>query len=98
VVSRWLFITQGGNPTQCVQIEAFKETTPDCYFYGSVSNFWGQYGPALISLTSESASHYNAAFAAQPGLNFANGLGSVNAANLLAAWQLFNFGQFGFHR
>lgn len=85
-------ITDGGNSTQCIVVEAFDETTPDCYFYGTINNFQGFYGPTLVGLTSTSIASYNsqtAAFAAHAGWNFANGLGSVNASNLFAAWKKF---------
>jgi len=85
-------ITDGGNSTQCVVVEEFGESTPDCYFYGTIQNFEGFYGPTQIGLTSTSTSTYNtktAAYAAQAGWNFANGLGSVNAYNLLTAWKKF---------
>ncbi|HKT30414.1 S53 family peptidase [Dyella sp.] len=85
-------VTTGGNSTQCVQVAAFAETTPDCYFYGTIQNFQQFYGPTLVGLTSASTSNYNsntAAFSAQPGWSFANGLGSVNAGNLLSAWKAF---------
>jgi subtilase family serine protease len=85
-------ITSGGNSTQCIQIQAFGDVTPDCYFYGTIANYEGFFGATLVGLTSTSTSKYNdntAAFAAQPGWSFANGLGSVNANNLLAAWKKF---------
>jgi len=85
-------ITSGGNSTQCIQIQAFGDVTPDCYFYGTIANYEEFYGATLVGLTSTSSSKYNnntAAFAAQPGWSFANGLGSVNASNLLAAWKKF---------
>lgn len=85
-------ITDGGNSTQCIVVAEFDETTPDCYFYGKINNFEGFYGPTTVGLTSSSTSAYNsktAAFAAQSGWSFANGLGSVNASNLFAAWKKF---------
>ena len=85
-------ITDGGNSAQCVVVEAFDETTPDCYFYGTINNLFGTYGPTQVGLTSSSISTYNsrtAAFAARAGWGFANGLGSVNATNLFAAWKKF---------
>jgi subtilase family serine protease len=85
-------ITRGGNSTQCVQIAEADEVTPDCYFYGTIANFEGGYGSTLVGLTTTNASKYNqnvAAFPAQSGWSFANGLGSVNASNLLAAWKSF---------
>jgi subtilase family serine protease len=85
-------ITRGGNSTQCVQIAEFEETTPDCYFYGTISNFEEGFGPTQVGLTSTNASKYNSktyAFGSQPGWSFANGLGSVNASNLYSAWKSF---------
>jgi subtilase family serine protease len=85
-------ITTGGNSTNCLQVAAFDQVTPDCYFYATIPNLFDFYGPALVGLTSTSTSKYNnttAAFAAQPGWNFANGLGTVNANNLFAAWKKF---------
>lgn len=85
-------ITDGGNSTQCINVEEFAETTPDCYYYGTIQNFEGFYGPTQVGLTSSNATKYNsntAAFAAQAGWSFANGLGSVNASNLLTAWKKF---------
>jgi hypothetical protein len=75
-----------------VQIAEADEVTPDCYFYGTIANFEGGYGSTLVGLTTTNASKYNqnvAAFPAQSGWSFANGLGSVNASNLLAAWKSF---------
>jgi subtilase family serine protease len=86
-------ITDGGNSTQCINVEEFDSTTPDCYYYGTIQNFEEFYGPTQIGLTSSNASKYNAntaAYLASAGWNFANGLGSVNANNLLAAWKKFN--------
>jgi subtilase family serine protease len=84
-------ITGGGNSAQCIQFQG--ETTPDCYFYGTIADFLQAYGPVQVGLTSSSTSKYNsttAAFAAKPGWSFANGLGSVNAVNLLSAWKKFD--------
>ncbi|HUA80492.1 MAG TPA: protease pro-enzyme activation domain-containing protein [Dyella sp.] len=85
-------ITSGGNSTQCIQIAAFSQVTPDCYFYGTIQNFEQFYGPTLVGLTSTSTTKYNAntaAYAAQAGWSFANGLGTVNAGNLFKAWKAF---------
>jgi subtilase family serine protease len=87
-------ITSGGNSSQCIQVTAFDQITPDCYFYATIPNFYGFYGQTFVGLTSTSVTTYNnttAAFAAKAGWNFANGLGSVNANNLLAAWKKFVF-------
>ncbi|WP_284333185.1 S53 family peptidase [Dyella flagellata] len=90
-------ITRGSNSTQCV--EAAGETTPDCYFYGTMPDFITlgsndqlQYVTVRIGLTSTSSTQYTAAtqaYAARPGWSFATGLGSVNAGNLLTAWEKF---------
>lgn len=85
-------ITGGGNSTQCIQVEAFTETTPDCYFYGTIANFQGLFGSTKIGLTSTSTTKYSpttAAYAAHAGWSFATGLGSVNATNLYSAWMAF---------
>nr|WP_275577096.1 protease pro-enzyme activation domain-containing protein [Dyella flava] len=84
-------ITEGGNSTQCIQLQG--EVTPDCYFYGTIADFQQAYGPTQVGLTSTSTTKYNsntAAFPSTAGWSFANGLGSVNATNLLAAWKKFN--------
>jgi subtilase family serine protease len=84
-------ITAGGNSAQCIQFQG--ETTPNCYFYGTIADFQQAYGPTQVGLTASSTTKYNsntAAFASTPGWSFANGLGSVNAANLFAAWKKFN--------
>ena len=84
-------ITDGGNSTQCIALQG--ETTTDCYYYGTIQNFEGFYGPVQVGLTSSSTTKYNsttAAFAAQAGWSFANGLGSVNVQNLLSAWKSFD--------
>ncbi|GGA34291.1 S53 family peptidase [Dyella nitratireducens] len=86
-------ITDGGNSTQCIELLSENEVTPDCYFYGTINNFEGFFGPVKVGLTSSNATKYNsttAAYAAQAGWSFANGLGSVNATNLLSAWKSFN--------
>ncbi|MFC3650461.1 protease pro-enzyme activation domain-containing protein [Dyella humi] len=86
-------ITDGGNSTQCIELLSQNEVTPDCYFYGTINNFEGFFGPTKVGLTSSNATKYNsttAAYAAQAGWSAANGLGSVNATNLLSAWKSFN--------
>jgi subtilase family serine protease len=85
-------ITSAGNSTQCIQVAAFSQYTPDCYFYGTIQNYLEFYGPTLVGLTSTSTTTYNsttAAFASRAGWSFANGLGSVNANNLYSAWAKF---------
>ena len=86
-------VTSGGISTQCIQ-QLPNYVTPDCYFYGTVTNLFGFYGPFQVGLTSNSATKYaaaNIAYPSKPGWSFAAGLGSVNAANLLAAWKAFEF-------
>ena len=93
-------ITLGGNSTNCESATItetggapFTISTPDCYVYQTVTladNFSS--GTFNAGLTSTSTTQYNpntAAFAARPGWDFANGLGSVNAQNLLTAWKAF---------
>ena len=83
-------VTRGGISTQCIQLQG--EATDDCYFYGTIKNFEGFFGPTQIGLTSTKPNKYNAntvAYNAQPGWSFASGLGSVNGANLLTAWKKF---------
>ncbi|GAB2592394.1 S53 family peptidase [Dyella jejuensis] len=85
-------ITEGGNSTQCIQVAELSQTTPDCYFYGTIQNYLQTYGPTKVGLTATSTTKYNsntAAYAAQAGWSFANGLGTVNAKNLYAAWKSF---------
>ncbi len=84
-------VTRSGISAQCIQ-QLPSLVTPDCYFYGTVSNYEGLFGPVQVGLTSTSATQYNAktaAYLSQPGWSFAAGLGSVNAKNLLAAWKSF---------
>ncbi|RDI96991.1 hypothetical protein DVT68_19060 [Dyella solisilvae] len=81
-------ITRGGIATQCWQQPPFT-VTPDCYVYAQTPGW--QY-PWEFGLTSTSTTTYNAtteAYAARPGWSFAAGLGSVNAQNLLWAWQAY---------
>jgi hypothetical protein len=87
-------VTEGGNSTNCVQetgiegIPVTRPPTPDCFLYGS--------GTLLgiveinIGLTSLSTTSYVPAYPAQAGWSFANGLGSVNAVNLLKVWEKFD--------
>jgi subtilase family serine protease len=88
-------ITLGGNSSNCEQytsilgITVSEPPTPDCYMYGSASVLLGL-ATANIGLTSLSTSSYVPAYPAQPGWSFANGLGSVNASNLLTAWEKFD--------
>jgi subtilase family serine protease len=84
-------ITGGGDSAQCIQYQG--EITPDCYFYGTIADYLQAYGPTQVGLTATSTTAYNsntAAFPAKTGWSFANGLGSVNATNLLSAWKKFD--------
>jgi subtilase family serine protease len=88
-------ITEGGISTNCVQITAIQgipfpePPTPDCYLYGS-GTLLGGLAELNIGLTSLSTTSYVPAYPAQAGWSFANGLGSVNAVNLLKAWEKFD--------
>jgi subtilase family serine protease len=88
-------VTEGGNSTNCVQVTAelgtpvTEATTPDCYLYGS-GTLLGGLIEANVGLTSLSTTSYVPAYPAQAGWSFANGLGSVNAVNLLKAWEQFD--------
>jgi len=78
-------VTRGGISTNCVQ-DLPRDSTPDCYFFATYN------GTAQAGLTSTSATQYNAqtaAYQSRPGWSFAAGLGSVDAGNLLAAWQAY---------
>ena len=80
-------VTRGGISSQCIQALS-GETTPDCFFYGTVpSYFFGD--PVQVGLMSTSTSKYAPAYSAHAGWSFATGLGSVNASNLLPAWQAY---------
>ena len=84
-------VTSSGNSTQCIQ-QLPALVSPDCYFYGTISNYEGEFGSVQVGLTSTSATQYTpktAAYDTQQGWSFASGLGSVNATNLLAAWKAF---------
>lgn len=84
-------VTSGSNSTQCIEVQPrYNFTTYNCYFYGSVDSDDEQVGltSSVYSPTSYTAT--NKAFPAQPGWSFANGLGSVNATNLLIAWRAFD--------
>lgn len=88
-------ITEGGISSNCVQVTSVlgspvtNAPTPDCYIYGSGSIEFGL-ETANIGLTSLSTTSYVPAYPSQAGWSFANGLGSVNAANLLSAWKQFD--------
>ncbi|WP_266158193.1 S53 family peptidase [Dyella silvatica] len=85
-------VTRSGISTQCIQ-QLPGVVTADCYFYGTIQNFQGLYGPVQVGLTSSSATAYTpktTAYSSQQGWSFAAGLGSVNAKNLLTAWKAFD--------
>jgi subtilase family serine protease len=87
-------VTEGGNSTNCVQITGIFGTpvteppTPDCFLYGA-GTVQGIV-EVNVGLTSLSTTSYVPAFPAHAGWSFANGLGSVNAVNLLKAWEKFD--------
>jgi subtilase family serine protease len=88
-------ITEGGMSTNCVQVISIlgvpenEPPTPNCYLYGSGTALLGLVD-VNVGLTSLSTTSYVPAYPAQAGWSFANGLGSVNAANLLKAWKKFD--------
>jgi len=85
-------VTSGSNSTQCIQEQpAFPFSTANCYFYGGVDYNNVQVGLTTTDAAPTSYGMANKAFPAQPGWSFANGLGSVNATNLLMAWRAFVF-------
>ncbi len=80
-------ITRGSISTECFEEIPFA-TTSNCYFFTTVLQ------GMQIGLTTKDAmptqySPQNKAYSAQPGWNFATGLGSVNTENLLIAWRAF---------
>ena len=87
-------ITEGGNSTNCVQetalegIPVTESPTPDCFLYGT-GTLLSLIG-VNVGLTSLSTTSYVPAYPAQAGWSFANGLGSINAVNLLKAWKKFD--------
>jgi subtilase family serine protease len=81
-------VTSGSNSTQCFQETGF--TTANCYYYGAVDYNNVQVGLTSTVAAPTSYTGTNKAFPAQPGWSFANGLGSVNATNLLMAWRAFD--------
>jgi subtilase family serine protease len=84
-------VTSGSNSTQCIEEQpAFAFTTDNCYFYGAVDYNNIQVGLTTTDTTPTAYGMSNKAFPAQPGWSFANGLGSVNATNLLMAWRAFD--------
>ncbi|OOG53774.1 hypothetical protein B0E48_16000 [Rhodanobacter sp. C03] len=84
-------VTSGSNSTNCIEEQpAYAFTTNNCYFYGTVENNNVQVGLTSAVGTPTSYTVANKAFTAQPGWSFANGLGSVDATNLLIAWRAFD--------
>jgi len=87
-------ITEGGNAANCVQQTSVLgmpidvPPTPNCYIYGSGTAYFG-FVTVNVGLTSLSNTSYVPAYPAQAGWSFANGLGTVNSANLLKAWKKF---------
>jgi hypothetical protein len=72
-------VTQGDILVNCGGAE-------DCYGATSGGGF-GRRGPAVMDgALSVSTSAYNPAYVSAPGWNFATGLGSINAANLVNNW------------
>jgi hypothetical protein len=81
-----------------VPVETSTVVTPDCYIYQPNVAILETNGATVTTgvlnfgLTSTSTTQYNdntAAFPAKAGWSFANGLGSVDANNLLKAWKAF---------
>lgn len=89
-------ITEGGNSSNCVQIISVlgipvnEPPTPNCYLYAGDQPIILGLAQANLGLTSLSTTAYVPAYPAQAGWSFANGLGTVNAANLLKAWKKFD--------
>ena len=80
-------IVRGDNSTECYQPTNLAYITNNCYFFGTV-----EYGQIQIGLTSNNAepTDYNGidrAYTTRAGWSLASGLGSVDAANLVAAWK-----------
>ncbi|RDJ00584.1 hypothetical protein DVT68_07305 [Dyella solisilvae] len=86
-------ITVGGSSTNCVQLLSVlgsprnEPPTPNCYIYANNQPIILGIANANLGLTSLSTTSYVPTYPAQAGWSFANGLGSVNVANLLAAWK-----------
>ncbi|OOG40365.1 protease pro-enzyme activation domain-containing protein [Rhodanobacter sp. C05] len=84
-------VTSGSNSTQCIEEQpSYSFTTNNCYFYGTVDYNNIQVGLTSTVAAPTSYTANNKAFPAQPGWSFANGLGSVNATNLLIAWRAYD--------
>lgn len=80
-------IVRGDISTECYQPSNFSFITPNCYFIGTIN-----YGQTQIGLTSNNAvptdyTGTDRAYTSRPGWSLASGLGSVDAANLVAAWK-----------
>jgi len=87
-------ITRGSTSTQCRQEDddsPYAVPTPNCYFYADGYDVHETHW--LIGLTSLDPSRpyspATKAFSTGAGWDFATGLGSVNARNLLIAWRAF---------
>jgi subtilase family serine protease len=73
-------VTTGDNAVNCSGVECFGASA-------AVSTGRGHHETATYNgVLSTSATSLGAAYAAGAGWNFANGFGSVNAANLVSAW------------
>ncbi|WP_233843759.1 protease pro-enzyme activation domain-containing protein [Dyella sp. 2HG41-7] len=80
-------IVRGDISTQCYQPSNFAFVTYNCYFYGTI-----EYGQIQVGLTSNNLmptdyTGTDRAYTSRPGWSLASGLGSVDAANLVAAWK-----------
>ncbi|OOG62773.1 hypothetical protein B0E46_11105 [Rhodanobacter sp. B04] len=82
-------ITRSAISSQCYQPSNLAFTTANCYYYGTVEQGAFQLGLTTRDAAPTSYTVNNRAFGARPGWSFASGLGSVNAANLLAAWKIY---------
>ncbi len=72
-------ITQGDIAVNCGGVA-------DCFGATALSTSGGRRGAVMNGALSRSLDAYAPAFAAAPGWNFATGLGSINAANLVNNW------------
>jgi subtilase family serine protease len=82
-------VTRGSISTNCVRTVGV-DVTPNCYYYGYQDLNLLQVGLTSTQAAPTDYSPTNKAFSAGPGWSFANGLGSVNATNLLIAWRAFD--------
>lgn len=83
-------IVRGDNSTECYQPAAPVWTTANCYYFGTFAN--GQYQVGLTSNNTAPTDYSltDRAYSTRPGWSLAAGLGSVDATNLVAAWQKYN--------